>query len=193
MGRSRHTELFPLFRSDAQGRVLAAVLFGGPAYVSAIAEAAKLPVSTAHREITRLERSGLLMSTRVGRQRVVAENRESPYLEDVRSIVMKTYGPPAIVAEELDSVDGIEEAHIFGSWAARVRDEAGESPRDIDLLVISWRDPTEVVDGVYAAAARAERRLELEVNPVVVGRAEWEAGDAGFLDRVKAGPRIRIS
>jgi hypothetical protein len=42
-------------------------------------------------------------------------------------------------AEELEGVEGIEKAYLFGSWAARYAGEAGRAPADLDVLVIDAR------------------------------------------------------
>src|SRR5712671_5573705 len=95
-GRRRSPHL-PLFRSDAQARILAAIFLAGEsgAHVTELAKRTGLPVSTVHREIARLDEAGLLRSESVGRARVVRPDERSPYIDDVRSLVLKAYGPPA--------------------------------------------------------------------------------------------------
>ena len=46
------------------------------------------------------------------------------------------YGALALLPGILADVDGIEEALIYGSWAARFTGEVGADPNDIDVLVI---------------------------------------------------------
>ena len=190
MEGSRTPRQFPLFKSEAQARVLAAIFVGDdPAlYLTAIAERAKLPLTTVHREVDRLEQSGLVMSMRAGRNRIVGPNPGSPYVEDVRRIVLKTYGPPAVVADELETVARVHEAYLFGSWAARAAGTAGPTAGDIDVLVIG----SPAVGNVYDAARRAEDRLGLEVNPIVVSHEEWEEPTSEFLRNVKTGPLVRL-
>lgn len=130
----------------------------------------------------------MVISTRAGRNRIVGPNPLSPYVEDVRRIVLKTYGPPAVLAEEIADIEGIEEAYVFGSWAARSAGVSGPSAQDIDFIVVG--DPS--VSEVYDAAQRAEDQLGLEVNPIVVSREEWEQPRKGFLGDVKAGALVRF-
>ena len=52
-----------------------------------------------------------------------------------------------------DSVPGVAEAYVYGSWAARYRGQAGDVPRDVDVLVIGDADE----DDLYEAARAAER------------------------------------
>jgi predicted nucleotidyltransferase len=76
-----------------------------------------------------------------------------------------------VVEEEFGSVAGLDAALIFGSWAARYHGEAGPAPNDLDLLVIGQPDRTQLDE----AADRAERRLDLPVNPAVRSRRRWNA------------------
>ena len=86
-------------------------------------------------------------------------------------------------------VDGISEAHIFGSWARRYQGETGAFPRDVDVVVVGDDiDP----NAVYEATREAERLLGLEVNPTIVDRDEWNAAPTPFLQEVRAGPLVPL-
>lgn len=104
-------------------------------------------------------------------------------------MLLKTVGPAAALREALAKVDGVDDAFIFGSWAARYEGATGPPPNDIDLLVVGNPD----LDKLYAALRAVERDLRLDVNPVVRSPDEWRAGDAGFLDQVRRGPLVRVS
>ncbi len=76
--------------------------------------------------------------------------------------VVLTYGPVAVLGELLASVPGVAEAYVYGSWAARYRGQAGDVPRDVDVLVIGDADE----DDLYEAARAAERtRLAAQLRP----------------------------
>src|SRR5439155_10027404 len=100
----------------------------------ALGRRANVPSSTAHREVERLERYGVVTSERFAQSRVVRVNEQVPYVDDLRSLVVKAYGPSAVLAELLGAVDGVEAAYVFGSWAARLLGEQGPPPRDVDVL-----------------------------------------------------------
>ena len=40
-------------------------------------------------------------------------------------LLLRSFGPRQMLTEELEGVEGIEEAYLFGSWAARYAGEAG--------------------------------------------------------------------
>ncbi len=124
----------------------------------------------------------------VGRSKLWRANDRNPHFGLLARLVAASFGPPQVLAEELADVPGIEEVHLFGSWAARAAGEPGPTPRDIDVLVFgraSRRD-------VYRAVRRAEEGLGREVNAVVRPREEWESADDGFAQQVKSTPMFAV-
>jgi predicted nucleotidyltransferase len=189
MGRD---ELTPFFRTPAQGRVLAAVLLARPEErltLTEIGRRARVPSSTVHREVDRLERYGLVTSERFAQARVVRPNERSPYLGDLRSLVQKAYGPAAVLAELLAPLKGVETAYLFGSWAARLAGQTGPPPGDIDLLVVGNPDPA----GLDAVVQEAEAILGREVQPTVLTLSEWEAADSPLLRTIKGRPLVPLA
>lgn len=183
--------LLPIFRSRGMAAILQ-VLFVGPEdpalSVSELARRSGMSVATAHREVDLLEFAGLVASHRVGRSRVVRPNSESPLHDDLRSLLRKALGPPAVLREELGDIVGLEAAYLFGSWAAALSGEPIERPPiDIDVLVVGNVDP----EDVYGAARAAEQRLGHLVDALVVSHDEWEA-EAGAIATIRARPIISI-
>jgi predicted nucleotidyltransferase len=95
-----------------------------------------------------------------------------------------------VIADEF-AVVGDAKVIAFGSWAARYHGEAGPIPADIDVLVLG--DDLDRVD-VYAAAERAEARLQMPVNPVLRPADSWAdpAGDA-LMTEIQARPYLDLS
>ena len=187
----RSDQLTPLFRSASQGRILAALLLARPEEsmtVTEIARRARVPSSTAHREVGRLERYGLVTSQRFAQSRVVRPNEHSPYIDDLRSLVVKAYGPAAVVGEALAAIPGVEGAYIFGSWAARLTGESGPPPDDVDVLIVG--DPDRMA--VDAAMQEAEEALGREVQATVVSLSEWEVAKSPLLQTIMRRPLVAI-
>lgn len=183
--------LLPIFRSDAQAKLLA-VLFLAPEdglSLGDVADRAGVAAATAHREIERLEEAGIVTSERRGRTRLVRPDPRSPYHPELRALIWKAFGPVRILSEALSVVEGVGEAYVFGSWARRYRGEAGPPPRDVDVLVVGDADP----DDVYDACRRAEERVGLAVNATVLSPREWESGETGFLRRIRGEPMIPLA
>lgn len=182
--------LSPLFRSDAQAEILARLILNPDrSYTTAeLARVSKVAYATAHREVQRLVRAGLLTQDRVGQTIRLSANRSDPAFAPVAELLRLSYGPAVVVPRVLAGVDGIQEAYIYGSWAARRTGEPGSAPGDIDVLVIG--DPRR--DQVHEAAGQAERILGREVNIRIVSAAAWQDGQDMFITTVKERPRVRV-
>jgi hypothetical protein len=189
MGRD---ELTPFFRSPAQGRILAVVLLARHEErltITEIGRRARVPSSTAHREIDRLERFGLVTSQRFAQARVVRANEANPYLGDLRSLVLKAYGPAAVLGELLAPLADVEAAYVFGSWAARLAGEAGPPPEDVDLLVVGNPDPA----ALDAVMKEAEAMLAREVQATIVSPAEWDLAQSPLLRTIRERPLVPLA
>jgi predicted nucleotidyltransferase len=145
-------------------------------------------VGTVQREVSRLERAGILRTRRVGQTRLAAANVDSPIYAPLTEIVLKTFGPLHVVAEEFAGIERMDEIFLFGSWAARYRGEEGPEPADLDVLVIGR--PSR--DALYQAALRAERRLGRQVNVTVRSKASWESAQDGFVKEVRRSPFVGV-
>jgi predicted nucleotidyltransferase len=185
------TSMLPIFRTDAQARLLARLFLDqqpGGLRLSSLARDAGVPVATAHRELARLERAGLIQSLREGRERRVAANRSSPFYSELDSLLRKAFGPVSVLRSFLESVPGLEEAYVFGSWARRYRGEPGPASQDIDVVVIGDVEP----DRVYAACQASEGQLGAAVDATILARDEWEDARSGFIAIIRAEPLVRI-
>jgi hypothetical protein len=181
----------PVFRSRHQAELLAYLLAepSRSASLTELSQRLEIPFSTVHREIERAERAGVVQSTKFGRARTVAANTRSPYFEGLADILVKAFGPPQVVAEEFGDVPGATEVFLFGSWPARFSGSPGDRPvGDIDVLVLGEPDR----DAVYAAGARAERRLGREVQ-ITIREAGWlENGEGSFHKTVVSRPTMKV-
>ena len=188
--RTKPPLLLPLFRSAGQARLLARLFIGDAEGVplTTLAEQIEVAPSRVYEEAERLEAAGLIRSERVGNVRLLRPDEESPFYPELRGLLLKAFGPVAVLEALLRDVPGIEEAFIYGSWATRYLGEPGDAPEDIDVLVIGAPD----VDRVRAACRRAARQLGRDVNPTIVTRDEWETSATGFLRTLKKRPRVRL-
>jgi predicted nucleotidyltransferase len=133
--------------------------------------------------VARLLKAGVLAGRRVGRLHFVQPNGASPYFPELSGLLLKVFGPRSILADMLCSLDGVEEAYLFGSWARRYEGEPGAPPGNIDVVVIGQPD----VDAVYDACRQAGGILGQEVNPVVLTPAEWRSTRSGFVRELHEG------
>jgi len=113
---------------------------------------------------------------------------DSPLTVPLTELLLRSFGPRQVLAEELGGVEGIERAYLFGSWAARYAGEAGRPPADLDVLVIGVPDRDELDD----AAQRASGRLAREVNVTIRSLAWWREGTDGFHADVTRRPLVPV-
>jgi DNA-binding transcriptional ArsR family regulator len=181
------SQLLPLLRSPLVGELLAWIyLHPDTAYsVTDLANQLKVSQSTISREADQLARSGLILEERKGNLRLLRADLNHRLVRPLTELLVLTYGPAAVLADLLFSLNGVDEAHIYGSWAARYGGEAGPPPRDVDVLVIGDADDDDLAD----AARAAERRLGREVNIHRVSATAWRSsGDDPFLASVRSRP-----
>jgi len=187
--RTSAPPLLAIFRSQLQGELLARVLLDpGRFSVSDLARALEAPTATVAREVARLERAGLISTTRVGRARLVSANEANPAVAPLRQLVMIAFGPKLVIEQEFGSLAGLSELLVFGSWAAQYAGEEGPLPGDVDVLLVGSPDR----DDAYDAAQRAERRLGREVNTIVTSPERWLAAAEPFLQEVKRRPTVQL-
>ncbi len=144
-------------------------------------------VSSVQREVTRAEQAGVVSSRRLGNTRLVTAANSS-LTAPLTELLLRSFGPRQVLAEELEGVEGIEKAYLFGSWAARYAGEAGQPPADLDVLIIGAPDRDELDD----AAQRAASRLAREVNVTIRSPAWWREGTDGFHADVTRRPLVPV-
>lgn len=171
-----------LFTSTQQ-RVLA-LLFGQPErsfFVTEIIELADSGRGAVQRELNRLAKSGLVVTTKVGNQKHYQANHDSPLFGELCSIVAKTVGLKEPILAALEPLaDTIALALIYGSVAKR----SDTASSDIDLLVVA---DALTLEELYAKLALAEKTLGRQINPTLYTTKEfdrrWKTKNT-FLTRV---------
>jgi predicted nucleotidyltransferase len=182
--------LLPLLRSRLQAEVLALVLLTPDREwtLTELASRVRASVSSVQREVVRAEQAGVMASRRVGNTRLV-KAAASPLTAPLTDLLLRSFGPRQVLAEELSDVPGIESAYLFGSWAARYAGQEGRPPADLDVLVIGAPDR----DALDDAAQRAGARLAREVNMTIRSADWWRSGDDGFHSEIMRRPLVQIS
>jgi biotin operon repressor/predicted nucleotidyltransferase len=159
-----------------------------PAPLAEIANDLGLDRAGVKREADRLEEAGLVVSDRVGRQRLLRPNTNSPYYDDLLGLLTTAFGPAAVIGPAFRDVPGIERGFLFGSWAARYEGEPGAAPDDVDVLLVGSPDRGEV----YRVALALTSVLGREVNPTIVSSERWDASEEGFIRDVKSSPLVLL-
>lgn len=139
------------------------------------------------RELDRLEGVGVLVSEHIGRVRLYRVDERSPLAGDLRALVQKTVGVERQLSDMLLDLPGVDEAFIYGSYAAGT----DRPTSDIDVLVVGSVDPARLAERV----GDVERTLDRDINVHVYTRAEVQSlltGGDRFIVSVFAGPRIGL-
>jgi hypothetical protein len=184
--------LLPLLPSRATGALLA-LLYLHPDRDYTLAEAGRLigaSPKVMHTEADRLVMAGLVREARRGRARLLSAETTGPVSRPLTDLLAVTYGPLPVLADLLSEVEGVNQAYIYGSWAARYLSEPGPVPQDVDVLAVG----TASDDDLYEAARKAEVRLRREVNISGVSPQYWEAPDPAdsFMRHVKERPLVKL-
>src|SRR5712692_247580 len=177
--------------SKVQQRVLA-LIFGHPErsfYTSEIVRSVQSGTGAVERELSRLQRSGLVSVERIGNQKHYRANHDSPIFAELQSLVVKTVGLAEPIRKSLEPyADKIKTAFIYGS-VAKGTDTARS---DIDLMVIG--DELSYSE-LYTAAQSAEDELLRKINPLFLSFKDWQrkASDRGsVVSQISSSPKIFI-
>ncbi|MFI0371976.1 hypothetical protein ACH35V_29270 [Actinomadura sp. 1N219] len=188
--RSPAPAQLPIFRSRLQGELLARLLLGPEREMSMLDLAVMLHTDLASvmREVERLARAGILDLRRTMAGRLVRRDADSPLYEPLAHLLMLTFGPAAVVAEEFGRLPSVREVHLFGAWAERYEHPTGTHPADVEVLIVGHINGETAFDVAQEAAAR----LGLPVHPVVRTPAQWHDDNDPFLREIRNAPRITL-
>lgn len=170
-------------------QAILAQLFGRPDeefYLREIARAAGTAASSLQRELAALAHAGIVERKVHGRQVYFRANRACPIYEELRGLVVKTFGVTGTLTVALQPLaQKIDTAFIYGS-VARGEERAGS---DIDLFIVGSASFAEVVQAVTPA----QEKLGREINPTVYPRVEFihTARDKShFVNTVLSGRKL---
>jgi DNA-binding MarR family transcriptional regulator len=183
--------LSPILRSDTQGMILAQLFMnpGDDFSISELARLANTSAPTAMREVERLLESQLVIQRTIGRARLIQVNTKHELHDAIRKIVAFSYGPAAVLPAALYGIEGLEQAFLYGNYAAYLKKERASDSPEIDLLLVGYVNRIEASN----AAKRVEGYLDRSVNVKFVGSQEWETSSSDFVVAVKQRPHFRLA
>ncbi len=191
MGNKKFTSISDVLFSGGQQRVLG-LLFGQPDrsfYANEIARLGLTGRGALQRELERMTASGLVTMTLIGRQKHYQANRNSPIFQELRSIVLKTFGLADVVRTALlASPHRLRFAFIYGSVAKG----ADTAASDIDLMVVGEELS---YSHLFELLATAEAQLGRKINPSLYTPDAFAAklrADNHFISRVLDQPKIML-
>ena len=146
--------------SKTQRQVLG-LLFGTPErsfYLNEIVRIAGVGIGTVQRELEKLACAGLLTVEKIGNQKHYQANHNSPIYDELRGLVVKTFGLADVLRKALEPcLAKISVAFIYGSQAAGT-DGASS---DIDVMILaeqlSYPELLTAFSGIDSTLGRPER------------------------------------
>jgi hypothetical protein len=181
--------LLPLLRSRLQAELLTLVLLspGREWTLTELASRAGASVATAQREMTRAEHTGVIASRRLGNTRLVTA-ADSPLTGPLTELLLRSFGPLQVIAEEFANIKRVSAAFLYGAWAARYLGREGPAPDSIDVLIIGSPNGA----AIDAAARRASGRLARAVHVAVRSRRWWESADDPMHRDIERQPVVPV-
>jgi predicted nucleotidyltransferase len=154
-------------------------------YAQRLTTMTRLAESSVRYELRRLERFGVLIARKEGREKYFRINDRHPLFPEFKQIVYKTAGLGESIRQAVREITDIDAVFIFGSVA-----KGGEQAiSDIDLFILGKPDQTRLA----AALAEAEGELARDINLVTMDPEEWrrrrDSGE-GFINELLRSPKI---
>ena len=118
------------------------------------------------KKLQELTKEGLLKDRQLGNLKLYKLNPDYPLFNEYKHIVQKTVGLEARLKAILAKTKGVEEAYLFGSYAA----DTMETHSDIDLLVVGSHSAITLQGKLLGL----QNEIEREINPVNLDRKEFE-------------------
>jgi predicted nucleotidyltransferase len=134
-------------------------------YLSEIARRTRTSAGTAQRELNRLLAQDFITFRKKGNLNIYSLNEDYGLLDEIRSIIRKTFGIEVMLGQELSKVKGVQFAFLFGSYAKG----SLKSDSDIDLFIIG----TPEEDAVFQAIRKVEDSAGREINYHLADEAEF--------------------
>jgi predicted nucleotidyltransferase len=171
-------------------RCVLGLLYGNPDrsfYANELFRLAGSGTGAVVRVLAKLADSGLVTVSKIGNQKHYQANRAAPIFEELRGIVLKTFGVADVLRQGLLPISSkATVAFVFGS-VAKGTDTAKS---DIDVMVIG---EDLAYPEVYSALMPVEAQLARKINPSIYSyedvQLKLKKGNA-FLTRIMAQPKI---
>lgn len=155
-------------------------------YLRQMARATNVGMGALQREVKLLSDAGVIRRTVRGKQVYYRADPDCPIFEELRSLVVKTFGITDVLRTGLSELaDRIVVAFLYGSV---VRGEEN-SDSDVDAIVVGDASFAEVV----AAIGPVQKTIRREINPSVYPAEEFREKTASghhFLTPVLEGEKI---
>lgn len=155
-----------LFTSKARVKILELLLFDPASefHIREVARRTGVSATYVRKELDQLCKINLVTETSLGNLKVYRINRDSPIVEDIKRIFLKTDSLGGLLSKELAEFGRIDYALVYGSFAGG--EENANS--DIDLLLIGHVDEEKLISLIGSI----EKKTGREINYILWTPAE---------------------
>jgi predicted nucleotidyltransferase len=158
-------------------------------YLNEVVRYAAMGKGVISRELAKMTDAGLLVVSKQGNQNHYQANVDSPIFNELKQIVLKTFGVAGLLRAGLEPLfPQLEKAFIYGS-VAKGEDHAGS---DVDVMLVgsdlSYSEVMQMLGPI-------EEQLQRSVNPTLYSPAEFAerlSTGQNFLTKVMAQAHIDL-
>lgn len=169
---------------------LLALFFTNPSqkyYIRELERLLSYSVGSIHRELLKFQKDGLFNTQRAGNLLYYSLNTKHPLFNELKSIVSKTVGVEGSLKKMLQSINKIDIAFIYGSFA----DKKEKAISDIDLMIIGNPNTSDLNEKIMGL----EKLLKREINPTIYSLKEYKnkkKTKSGFIMELLKNPKIML-
>ncbi len=139
------------------------------------------------KELAKLEKQGIFVSTVRGNQKYFSINKKYPLYKELKSIIFKTIGVEGRLRDVIENTDGILLSFIYGSFAKNKESPAS----DIDLFIVGGPDEDKLIQKIETLEKDLQREINYNVYPEEEFKQKIKKKDAFILNLLKR-PKIII-
>ena len=144
-------------------------------------------VGSIHRELLKFKKDSLFDTQGVGNLLYYSLNTKHPLFNELKSIVSKTAGVEGSLKKILQSIEKIEIAFIYGSFANKKE----KAMSDIDVMIIGNPNTSNLNEKIMIL----EKLLKREINPTIYSSKEYKdkkKAKSGFIMDLLKNPKILL-
>jgi predicted nucleotidyltransferase len=139
------------------------------------------------RELSKLEKEGILKFEEKGKEKYYSVNKDYPLYSDMKKMIVKTVGIEGSLKEILLKIGGIKYAFIFGSFAKK-RESAAS---DVDLFLIGKFNEDKLIEKIDNFEKKFSRVINYHIYLEKDLQKKLKEKDS-FLKNIFDGPKIML-
>ncbi len=171
-------------------RDLLALFFSNPSksyYLRELQRMLGYSAGSIRRELLKFKEDRLFSVQKVGNLLYYTLNRDHPLFSELKGIIDKTIGIEGSLKKALLSVNGVEAAFIYGSFASG----KANATSDIDLMILGDPDTSKVNEKLVELERKLKRDINLSLYDPKKYR-ERKKKKTGFITELLNKPKIML-